>query len=569
MTSTNEIPINDEKIIFKCDKHSAIISEKLQSFYQEDEFFDTILTAGSNYAKLQAHKVVLCALSEYFLQFFRLNQTASKDNVVELKEIQASTLKLVIDFMYTGMIELSLATVEELLRTASFLKLKTLVDGCCELIVENINYSNSLYWFRLAKELSLESLKAKSLECTYIHFENISKEQEILILNENELKDLLFNDNPHGDFEEEVFLSMVKWINYDKLNREHLTFQLLSMVRFWVLTPKFIVENRHSVCKTVESYELICSWLQWHLSPESRTNDYANINFNPRIKPFKLAVVRSYYDDNKKINIETFESHKNAWSIEIENCLLNKKCSFANIVIDGKLIVVGGFKSFEWQKTVECLDLKTFKWTDFPPMIKARLERCQLVDLKGYLGVFGRHSYDFLCASNSISMEVYNFSTCTWREIQPLNQLSDQNKIVAQNGVMYILDFKNGYLQTYYAASNQWTSKTIKKAIVKDYGLAAVERFLYVFGGHRMDNGECVRNVQRYDLSNNFWWEMAPLPYIQAATLIKTKVFENKIIVSDSVNIAEYNIDTDKWNTLSPFSAWYGTFDILNFNDNT
>ncbi|XP_055849385.1 kelch-like protein 12, partial [Episyrphus balteatus] len=517
MASINQIPKVDEKIIFKCDKHSTIISEKLQSFYQEDEFFDTVLVAGSDCAKLQAHRVVLCALSEYFLQFFRRNQTGSKDNVVELKEIEASTLKLVIDFMYSGTIELSLKTVEELLRTASFLKLNTLVDGCCELIEKNIDYSNCLYWFRLAKELNLKSLKAKSLECTYINFEDLSKEEEIMTLHENELKDLLFNDNPHGDFEEEVFLSMVKWINHDKLNREHLFFELLSMVRYWVLTPKFIVENRHSVCKTVESYELICSWLQWHLSPETRTKDHANICLKPRIKPNKVAVVRSYYEGSN------------------------------------------------WQNSVECLDLKTFKWSDFPPMSRSRTTiSCQLVDLKGYLCVFGQY-YDYY-GSRTVSMEVYNFSTRTWREIQPQHYgLYEQNKIVGQNGVLYIFDFENSRLQTYNAASNQWTFKSINHRSLIDFGLAAVGGFVYVFGGHHTVNGGYVKNVQRYNLSNNSWSEMAPLPFLQTTTVIKTKVFENKIIVSDSIDIAEYNIDTNKWNTLSPISnsAWTGTFDIF------
>ncbi|XP_055837607.1 kelch-like protein 1 isoform X2 [Episyrphus balteatus] len=506
MASINQMPKVDEKIIFKCDKHSTIISEKLQSFYQEDEFFDTVLIAGSDCAKLQAHRVVLCALT----------------------------------------------------------------DGCCELIENNIDYSNCLYWFRLAKELSLKSLKAKSLECTYINFEDISKEEEIMTLNENELKDLLFNDNPHGDFEIEVFLSMVKWINYDKVNREHLVFELLSMVRYWVLTPKFIVENRHSVCKTVESYELVCSWLQWHLSPETRTKDHANICLKPRIRPHKLAVVRSYYeDDDRKINIETFDSRKNAWSIEIENCLANKKSSFANIVIDDKLIVVGGLKGFEFQRSVECLDLKTFKWTDFPPMPRMRIYRCELVDLKEYLCAFGRHSFGM---TNSISIDLYNFSTRTWREIEPpYCNLNEQNKLVGQNGMLYIFDFKNAYLQIYNAALNQWTYKRIKVDSLKDYGLAAVEGFVYVFGGHHTDNGGYVKNVQRYNLSNNSWCEMAPLPFLQATTVIKTKVFENKIIVSDSLNIAEYNIETDKWNTLNPISnsAWSGTFDIFDYNPNT
>ncbi|XP_055849261.1 kelch-like protein 4 [Episyrphus balteatus] len=559
MTTTNQIPKNDDKIIFKCDKHSTIISEKLQSFYQENELFDTVIIAGSDHVNIHAHSVVLCALSEYFLQIFRGTKRTSKDNIVELKEINASTLKLVIDFMYSGTIELSLQTVEAVLRIASFLMLNTLVDGCCELIEENIDYSNCLYWLCLAKELKLKGLQASSLEFTYIHFEKISKDKEFMILNENELKDLLFNDNPHGDFEEEVFLSMVAWINYNKLQREHLVFELLSMIRYWVLTPKFIVENRHSVCKTVENYELICSWLQWHLSPESRTNDHSKCDLKPRKKP-KLTAARSFYNVDGNIQIETFNPQENSWSVEIENRFGSKKDMYSTIMMDGKLIAVGGHDSTGWKNTVKCLDLNTLEWSYLPPMINTPKQRCQLVDLKGYLCVFADGEY-----MKTFSMEIYNFSTRKWYEIQPICQLSEGCQIAAHNEMLYILDFKNGCLQTYDAASNKWTSRTIKTDLFKYFGLAAVEGFIYVFGGRCVDESEYVTTVKRYDLANDSWCEISSLPYLQANSFIKTKALENKIIIaSDSLNVAEYDIDTDKWITMSPISKsiWFGSFDI-------
>ncbi|XP_055849500.1 kelch-like protein 4 [Episyrphus balteatus] len=567
MLSTNQLQQNaNDTIIFKTDKHSAISSEKVQTFYQKNEFFDTVIKAGNDSVNIHAHKIVLCSLSEYFLQIFHDNQKDSKNNVVELKEIKASTLKLVIDFMYTGAIELSLANVEELLRTASLLKLNTLIDGCCELIEENINYSNSLYWFRLAKELSLSSLKDKSLECTYIHFEKISKEKEFMMLNENELKDLLFNDNPHGDFEEEVFLSMVAWINYDKPNRELLVFELLSMVRFWVLTPKFIVENRHSVCKTVESYELICGWLQWHLSPETRSNDYSNCTFKPRQKP-KLGIVSCFYSPtilNRIIIIETFDPKTNSWSEEIEEGFDTTKDNFSSIVIDDKLIMVGGKDNDEWENTVECVDLDTFEWTDLPPMINTPEQRCELVDLQGHLCVFADGE-----DTGSYSMELYNFSTCKWQDIHPLCQPSKSSKLAAHNGVLYILDFNNGFLQTYDVSTNKWISRTIEVDSLNDFGLAAVDGFLYVIGGGRYDNDDCEessehegsnedeeksdeddneencnrlkisKTVQRYDLANDLWCEMAPLPYTQVLSSIKTRVLENKIVACDHCNISD------------------------------
>ncbi|XP_055851140.1 kelch-like protein 5 [Episyrphus balteatus] len=542
------------KMIFKCDKQAAIVSEKLLSFYKKNELFDTVLIAGSDCINIQAHRVVLCAFSEYFLEKFRGVQATLQANIIQLKEIEASSLKLILDFMYTGSIELSLENIDGLLRTVSFLKIKTLIEGCCEFIEKNINSSNSLGYLRLANELSLSTLKVKSLECIYTHFEEISKKEEFLLLNKDELKNLLFNDNPHGDFEEVVFLSMVAWINYDKLNRTEATFELLSMVRFRVLSPKFIVENRKSVCKTVEDYELICSWLQWHLSPESRSNDQPNCDLIPRKKTEKLAIIG--VRNESEICIQTFNSKESSWSIEMKKSLPSTGEDSSTILIDNKLLVVGGFiDGFVGTKRVECLDMDTMKWVDFPSM-KTPRHYCQLVDLNGYLCVFG---WNNKCVP---SMEIYNFSTCKWNDIQPMSQPSIGSRITAHNGILYILDFENGFLQSYDVSFNKWTSKAVTKSSLYYFGFAAIERFLYVIGG--LENGKWVKTVKRYDLCNNSWYEMASLS--RGIDYLTTKVLGNKIIICDGRNVEEYNIDIDKWNTLDclPEKVYWSSVSISN-----
>ncbi|XP_055851129.1 kelch-like protein 4 isoform X2 [Episyrphus balteatus] len=505
MTSSN--PPQD-KMIFKYPKQAAIVSEKLLSFYKENELFDTVLIAGSDCINIQAHRVVLCAFSEYFLEKFRGGQNGLQTNTLQLKEIDVSNLKLIIDFMYTGSIELSLGNIDGLLKTALFLKIKTLVEGCYELIGQNVNSSNSLAFLRLANELSLSSLKAKSLKCIYIHFEEISKKNEFMLLNKDELKNLLFIDNPHNDFEEVVFLSMVDWINYDKLNRAQFAFELLTMVRFRALSPKFIVENRKSVCKTVEDYELICSWLQWHLSPETSSNDQPNVALIPRQKNEKLAIIGGI--NESEICIQTFDSKESSWSMEMKKPLQSTQLFPSTIMIDNKLLVVGGYLNRDVTNRIQCLDMNTMDWVDFPSMNTPR----------------------FCC------------------RLQPMSQLSDASRITAHNGILYILDFKNGFLQSYDVSSNKWSSKAITKSSLWVFGFVAIERFLFVIGGDSIGikKEEWLKTVIRYDLSNDSCCEMATLS--RQFVFITTKVLGNKIMICDGLNVDEYNIDIDKWNTL-------------------
>ncbi|XP_055838575.1 kelch-like protein 12 [Episyrphus balteatus] len=549
MTSTNLLSKNNTQTIFKCDKHAGLILEKLQTFYAENIFFDTVLIAGketNDPVSLQAHRIVLSAMSEYFLEIFRDAQTALLKNILEFKEIEAPTLKSIIDFIYSGWIELSLENIERILRAASFLKMKLLVDGCLDFIEQNINSSNCLAWLSVARELSLSGLKAKSLECTYNHFEELSKDEEILFLSENELKDLLFNDNPYNDFEEEVFSALLSWINYDKTIREQLTTDLLSMVRFQHLSSKFIAENL-SVCNNVESFQLVSKWLQWHLSPTNRSplDQQQNHAFKSRSIAPKLGNIQ--ISDSNEIVIQTYNQKHDSWSSKKPAILSRNKRHVSTIVIDNKLIVVGGAVKDDFAtNSVECLDLRTFEWIDCSPMNYKRF-MCQLADLNGSLCIFGGRNRGMLVDS----IEMYNFSTHQMSELKsPTSPPTKTSQITSYNGILYVLDMCNGCLQSYDVSSQEWTFIKLEPLALRNFGFVALDGFLYVIGGRFKQNVKC------YNLSDDTWDDVAPLSDVYCD--INAIVYQDKIItcskrMDDKVVVEEYNPETDTWKYFNSF----------------
>ncbi|XP_055858994.1 kelch-like protein 20 [Episyrphus balteatus] len=613
MASTISSSANNSRRLFKCDQHTTTIFENLNHFYKEHGHFDITLSAGEDCFNIPAHRLVLCAFSEYFFEVLSNSQATSlQGNVLPLKLIDAYTLKYIIDFMYSGSIEVILDTVEEILKAALFLKMNTLIDGCCEFIEININCSNSLNWLRFAKEQSLSRLKVKSLECTYNHFEEISKEKDFLMLSENELKDLLFNENPHEDLEEIVFLSMAAWINYDKVNREPLTLELMSLIRFQNLTAEFIVKNRKSVCKSIESYELICSWIEWQLSSNSHlesdseslslepqtteaNNNLTEIQFKsesdsqnlvldltafPQITnsnkvlmvnrnppdtesiptPRNLALNPKTPDKivclqtniaSKKIVMQIYNSTINVWTMEKEFSLWKNKLAFAAMtVIDAKLIVIGGRRSDKRiTNFAEYFDLNSSKWFEMPRMKRNRAI-CQVAASNECLCVFGHGEEDK--GYRVDSMEIYNFSTRLWFVVKSPSQFDSNSKITAWNGIVYILDTFKGYLHSYDISAQKWTFKRLPTINLYLFAFVALEGFLYVIGG----NGQT--NVERYDVSNNRWSKVAPLP--QDCSGKNATVFENKIAVcgntiNGGVIVQVYNPRNDLWEPLSPLSS--------------
>ncbi|XP_055842646.1 kelch-like protein 1 [Episyrphus balteatus] len=512
--------------------------------------------------------MILSAFSEYFLEIFQDIPTTSKINEVNIKDIEASALKVIIDYMYSGSIELNLEKIEIILRGAVFLRMKHLVDGCIDFLYKNLNNSNCLHWLQLANELDLSGIYEKSFNLIYSNFKEVTKGTEFLLLSESELKDILFTKNSCNDLEEQVFLSLVAWTEYATAKRQHLLFELLSLVRYQFLTPKLISENRNLVCVNFENCQLILSWLHFHLSPESRTDEETKIalisktssELNINSQDTEIAVV--HLNDDYEAEIRSYNPTSKKWSVENRSIPCSvQKIVYSPIVIDEKLFLVGGaLRNATVKSTIECLDLKTLNWSELPPMRVAR-SSSQLANLNGNLCVFGGFA-DYDCTKFIDSVEIFNFSSQRWTDLATLLQPNAIQKIVGNNGILYIFDFHYGCLQCYDVSTNKWTSKKLPVDDVKDeFRTIGDDNFLYCIIGVEQAPGKewiSYKNLtfKRYDLTNDTWCEVGVLQK-QGHLGLMVSINENKILfVNGNGHITEYELETTKIKNI-PSSAKY------------
>lgn len=71
---------------------------------------------------IPVHRVVMAACSDYFRVMLTGFMKESREQVVVLKGVTAGGLKVVVDFAYTGRLELTTDNVEEVLSAASHLQ---------------------------------------------------------------------------------------------------------------------------------------------------------------------------------------------------------------------------------------------------------------------------------------------------------------------------------------------------------------------------------------------------------------------------------------------------------------
>ena len=121
--------------------HSEILLSKCAQFREQGEFIDVRLKVGED--EFAAHRIVLAANSDYFHAMFTRGMKESNQEVIELKDenISVAAMKIVIDSMYSGKINVNDENVFEVLTAADHLQLQVLCNNAA-----NTLRPNSLSW---------------------------------------------------------------------------------------------------------------------------------------------------------------------------------------------------------------------------------------------------------------------------------------------------------------------------------------------------------------------------------------------------------------------------------------
>uniref|UniRef100_A0A1B6KLN9 BTB domain-containing protein n=1 Tax=Graphocephala atropunctata TaxID=36148 RepID=A0A1B6KLN9_9HEMI len=125
-----------QQYCLRWNNHQPNFISMFTSLLNSESLVDVTLAAEGKH--LQAHKVVLSACSSYFQSLFTLNPC--QHPIVILKDIKYIDLKVMVDFMYCGEVNVSQEQLPAILKTAETLKVK----GLAEMPEHNISLSKSV-----------------------------------------------------------------------------------------------------------------------------------------------------------------------------------------------------------------------------------------------------------------------------------------------------------------------------------------------------------------------------------------------------------------------------------------
>ncbi|XP_002713031.1 kelch-like protein 1 [Oryctolagus cuniculus] len=493
--------------------HAEQTFRKMESYLKQQQLCDVILIVGNR--KIPAHRLVLSSVSDYFAAMFTSDVCEAKQEEIKMEGIDPNALWDLVQFAYTGCLELKEDTIENLLAAACLLQLPQVVEVCCHFLMKLLHPSNCLGIRAFADAQGCIELMKVAHSYTMENIMEVIRNQEFLLLPAEELHKLLASDDVNVPDEETIFHALMMWVKYDTQRRCNDLSMLLAFIRLPLLPPQILADlENHALFKNdLECQKLILEAMKYHLLPERRT-----LMQSPRTKPRKSTVGTLYavggMDNNKgATTIEKYDLRTNLW---IQAGVMNgRRLQFGVAVIDDKLFVIGGRDGLKTLNTVECYNPKTKTWTVLPPMSTHR-HGLGVTVLEGPIYAVGGHDgWSYL---NTV--ERWDPQSQQWTFVASMSIARSTVGVAALNGKLYSVGGRDGSsclssMEYYDPHTNKWNMCAPMCKRRGGVGVATCDGFLYAVGGHDAPaSNHCSRlldYVERYDPKTDTWTMVAPL----------------------------------------------------------
>ncbi|XP_062067601.1 kelch-like protein 12 isoform X3 [Lepus europaeus] len=412
-----------------------------------------------------AHRIVLAACSDYFCAMFTSELSEKGKPYVDIQGLTASTMEILLDFVYTETVHVTVENVQELLPAACLLQLKGVKQACCEFLESQLDPSNCLGIRDFAETHNCVDLMQAAEVFSQKHFPEVVQHEEFILLSQGEVEKLIKCDEIQVDSEEPVFEAVINWVKHAKKEREESLPDLLQYVRMPLLTPRYItdvIDAEPFIRCSLQCRDLVDEAKKFHLRPELRSQmqgprTRARLGANE-----VLLVVGGFGSQQSPIDVvEKYDPKTQEWSFLPS--ITRKRRYVASVSLHDRIYVVGGYDGRSRLSSVECLDYTADEdgvWYSVAPM-NVRRGLAGATTLGDMIYVSG----GFDGSRRHTSMERYDPNIDQWSMLGDMQTAREGAGLVVASGVIYCLGGYDGLnilnsVEKYDPHTGHWTNVT-------------------------------------------------------------------------------------------------------------
>ncbi|KAI1893095.1 hypothetical protein AGOR_G00140370 [Albula goreensis] len=252
--------------------HAKSILNAMNALRKSNTLCDiTLRVEGTDFP---AHRIVLAACSDYFCAMFTSELSEKGKSFVDIQGLTASTMEILLDFVYTETVLVTVENVQELLPAACLLQLKGVKRACCDFLDSQLDPSNCLGIRDFAETHNCLDLMQAAELFSQKHFPEVVQHEEFMLLSQEEVEKLIKCDEIQVDSEEPVFEAVLNWVKHNRKEREPFLPDMLEFVRMPLLTPRYItdvIDTEPLIRCSLPCRDLVDEAKKFHLRPELRS----------------------------------------------------------------------------------------------------------------------------------------------------------------------------------------------------------------------------------------------------------------------------------------------------------
>ncbi|XP_061661296.1 kelch-like protein 40b [Syngnathoides biaculeatus] len=515
----------------------TLLQDGLYDLLENDKLVDCVLKIKDK--EFPCHRLVLCACSSYFRALFLSDLDESKKREVVLEDVEPGVMGLILKYLYTSRINVTEQNVQDIFAVANIYQIPSIFTVCVSFLQKRLSLSNCLAVFRLGLMLDCPRLAISARNFACERFRLISRDEDFLQLQPNELAAILANDNLDVDSEEVVFEALMSWVARDSGEREKELPGLLDCVRLRLVGEEYLKEK-------VEKNKLIAN--NPELQKKLQLVRDAQAGKMPEVKP----ILKKKKEGGQ--NEEDEEQEEN-----LLPSILNDNMRFGMFVRELILMVSDtGAVAYD-PRGNDCYMASVS--TQVPKNHVSLVTKENQVFVAGGLFIDEQNKEDPLC---SYFLQ-YDPVNADWLGMPPLPSprflfgLGEAENSIFVMGGKEVKDQERTLdsVTVYDRQSFKWGESDPLPYAVYGHATVSSNDMVYVIGGKGEDKN-CLSKMYAYDARRFEWKQLAPMK--TARSLFGASVHQNKIYVAAGVtdtgltdSVEVYDIASDRWSDLEPF----------------
>lgn len=535
---------------------------------------------------LQAHRVVLASVSEYFRAMFTDRMKESRQQDVSMDGVTARGIRLLINYAYTAKLELNLENIIDVLSAANYVQITAVVDECSNYLQTQIDIDNCADLLTIGETYSLEKLQRKCYRFICLHLHEFAVTNEMNRLDFEHLQRLLTCDYPVNCTETTVLRIILNWLKTKQSNRKIATC-LLRHVHLGKISRNILEETLTEICSR-PSHQMFRELTQQLAESQRNMDELSALVSNGS------ALINSRGMELALINVGGFRSSSGITN-EIAYYLPSTKqwqhltsiphieqCNYGTAVLENELYVIGGCYNVCLKEYIHPFGFRynpiTNKWATIKPM---QTDRCRFslnaLDQCLYaVGGVSEHDDEDLADADATggdnsNVEVYDPSADSWKYVTSIPEKRSQHAGGSHNQFLYIsggLDRQRVLTSfwRYDPKQDAWQTLPDMLRARADHSMFGIGDKIYVCGGWTeeaiTEHRTPVESIDMFDIESNSWRTVTTIPtpkYHAGCVAVDTRIYIVGGLLSHSMfnrassTVEYFDIETKEWALHEPY----------------